>query len=92
LNTDQSPEQINNVIRAYVHLMSGRVNEINERSQQYFGRDVKGISSETAKVFARYGVPVPGYVQVKVNRQSGVIPKSKLADFKRQYPDAEVQQ
>ena len=91
LNTDQSPEQIANVIRAYVNLMSGRVNEINERSQQYFGRDVKGISPETAKVFAKYGVAVPGYVQVKVNGQSGVIPKSKLADFRKQYPNAEVQ-
>jgi len=92
LNTDQSPDQTKNVIRAYVNLMSGRVNEINERSQQYFGRDVKGISPETAKVFAKYGVAVPGYVQVKVNGQSGVIPKSKLGDFKKQYPDAEVQQ
>ncbi len=89
LNTDQSPEQIGNVIRAYVNLMSGRVNEINERSQQYFGRDVKGVSSETAKVFAKYGVAVPGYVHVKVNGQTGVIPKTKLADFKKQYPNAE---
>jgi hypothetical protein len=92
LNTDQSPEQISNVVRAYVNLMSGRVNEINERSQQYFGRDVKGISAETAKVFAKYGVAVPGYVQVKINGQSGVIPKSKLGDFRKQYPNAEVQQ
>ena len=52
LNTDQSPEQTGNVIRAYINLMSGRVNEINERSQQYFGRDVNGVTPETAIVFA----------------------------------------
>jgi hypothetical protein len=92
LNSDQSPEQTQNVIKSYIGLMSGRVNEVNERSQQYFRRDVKGISPETAKVFAKHGVAVPGYVQVKVNGQAGVIPKSKLADFRKQYPNAEVQQ
>jgi hypothetical protein len=90
LNTDQSPEQVQSVIKAYIGLMSGRVNEINERSQQYFGRDVKGVSPEVAKTFAKYGVSAPGYVSVKVNGQSGVIPKSKLADFKKKYPGVEV--
>jgi hypothetical protein len=92
LNSDQSPEQTRNVIKSYIGLMSGRVNGVNERSQQYFGRDVKGVSPETAKTFAKYGVAVPGYVQVKVNGLGGVIPKSKLVAFKKQYPNAEVQQ
>ena len=49
LNSDQSPEQTKNVIRAYVKLMSGRINEINDRSQQYFNRDVKGVSPDDRK-------------------------------------------
>jgi hypothetical protein len=90
LNTDQSPEQTRNVIKSYVNLMSGRINEINERSQQYFQRDVKGISPETAKVFAKYGVEVPGYVSVSVNGHVGAIPKNQVTAFKAKYPNATI--
>jgi hypothetical protein len=88
LNSDQSPEQVKNVIRSYIGLMSGRVNEVNERSQQYFGRDVKGISPSVARVFARYGYEVPGYVTVTVNGQTGSIPKAQVPAFKKKYPTA----
>jgi hypothetical protein len=90
LNTDQSPEQTRNVIKSYVKLMSGRVNEINERSQQYFQRDVKGISPETAKVFAKYGVEVPGYAIVTIPgvAKATLVPKSQLAAIKAKYPNA----
>jgi hypothetical protein len=90
LNTDQSPEQTRNVIKSYVKLMSGRVNEINERSQQYFQRDVKGISPETARVFAKYGVEVPGYAIVTIPgvAKATLVPKSQLAAIKAKYPNA----
>jgi hypothetical protein len=90
LNTDQSPEQTRNVIKSYVKLMSGRINEINERSQQYFQRDVKGISPETAKVFAKYGVEVPGYAIVTIPgvAKATLVPKSQLAAIKAKYPNA----
>ena len=90
LNSDQSPEQTRNVIKSYIGLMSGRVNEVNERSQQYFGRDVKGVSPAVARVFAKYGFDVPGYVRVQVNGVNGAIPKNQLEAFKRKYPNAEI--
>ena len=91
LNTDQSPEQTRNVIKSYVNLMAGRINEINERSQQYFNRDVKGISPETAKVFAKYGAEVPGYVTVQIQGQKpNLIAKSQLAAFRAKYPNATI--
>jgi len=91
LNTDQSPEQVHRVIRSYVDLMAGRVNEINDRSQQYFGRDVKGISPATARVFAKYGADVPGYVRVQMpNGVVGAIPKSQVDAFKKKYPNATI--
>jgi hypothetical protein len=91
LNTDQSPEQTRNVIKSYVNLMAGRINEINERSQQYFQRDVKGISPATARVFAKYGAEVPGYVTVQIQGQKpNLIAKSQLAAFKAKYPNATV--
>jgi len=90
LNTDQSPEQTRNVIKSYIGLMSGRVGEINERSQQYFGRDVKGVSPSVARVFAKYGFDVPGYVRVQVNGVTGAIPKNQLNAFKKKYPNAAI--
>lgn len=90
LNSDQSPEQTQSVIKSYIGLMSGRVNEVNERSQQYFGRDVKGVSPAVARVFARYGFDVPGYVRVQVNGANGAIPKSQLDAFKKKYPNATI--
>ena len=90
LNSDQSPEQTQNVIKSYIGLMSGRVNEVNERSQQYFGRDVKGVSPAVARVFAKYGFDVPGFVRVQVNGANGAIPKNQLAAFKRKYPNAAI--
>jgi hypothetical protein len=88
LNTNQSPEQTKRVISSYIGLMSGRINEVNERSQQYFGRDVKGISPAVAKVFASHGVDVPGYTRVQVNGQSGAIPNAQVDAFKKKYPNA----
>jgi hypothetical protein len=71
--------------------MAGRVNEINDRSQQYFGRDVKGISPATARVFAKYGADVPGYVRVQMpNGVVGAIPKSQVDAFKKKYPNATI--
>jgi hypothetical protein len=90
LNSDQSPEQTQNVIKSYIGLMSGRVNEVNERSQQYFGRDVKGVSPSVARVFAKYGFDVPGYVRVQVNGVNGAIPKNQLEAFKKKYPNAAI--
>jgi hypothetical protein len=90
LNSDQSPEQTKKVIKAYVGLMAGRINEINDRSQQYFNRDVKGVSPTTAKVFNAYGVPAPGQVAVTVNGKTGFIPKSQLKTFQQKYPNATV--
>lgn len=90
LNSDQSPEQTRNVIKSYIGLMSGRVNEVNERSQQYFGRDVKGVSPAVARVFAKYGFDVPGYVRVQVNGVNGAIPKNQLDAFRKKYPTATI--
>lgn len=90
LNSDQSPEQTQNVIKSYIGLMSGRVNEVNERSQQYFGRDVKGVSPSVARVFAKYGFDVPGYVRVQVNSVNGAIPKNQLDAFRKKYPNATI--
>lgn len=90
LNSDQSPDQTKKVIRAYVNLMAGRISEINDRSQQYFNRDVKGISPTTVKVFNAYGVPAPGQVAVTVNGKTGFIPKSQLKTFQQKYPNATV--
>jgi hypothetical protein len=60
LNNAQSPEQIKNVIRAYIGLMNGRIGEIDDRSMQYMGRHVKGISPTTVDVFNKNGFTVPG--------------------------------
>ena len=90
LNSDQSPEQTKKVIKAYVGLMAGRINEINDRSQQYFNRDVKGVSPTTVKVFNKYGVPAPGQVAVTVNGKTGFIPKGQLKTFQQKYPNATV--
>ena len=64
LNNSQSPEQIRNVIRSYVGLMNGRIGEIDDRSMQYFGRHVKGISPTAVQVFNKYGFVAPGQVVV----------------------------
>jgi hypothetical protein len=64
LNNSQSPEQIRNVIRSYVGLMNGRIGEIDDRSMQYFGRHVKGVSPTAVQVFNRYGFAAPGQVVV----------------------------
>jgi hypothetical protein len=60
LNNAQSPEQIKNVIKAYIGLMNGRIGEIDDRSMQYMGRHVKGISPTTVDVFNKNGFTVPG--------------------------------
>jgi hypothetical protein len=60
LNNAQSPEQIKNVIKAYIGLMNGRIGEIDDRSMQYMGRHVKGISPTTTDVFNKNGFTVPG--------------------------------
>ena len=60
LNTDQSPEQVKNVVRAYIGLMNGRIGEIDDRSMQYFGRHVKGISPDAVSVFNKHGFTTPG--------------------------------
>lgn len=54
LNRDQSRQQTNDVIKGYLNLMDGRMNEINERSMQYLGRPIK-VSPETRKLFQKYG-------------------------------------
>jgi hypothetical protein len=90
LNSDQSPEQTKNVIRAYVKLMAGRISEINDRSQQYFNRDVKGVSPTTVKVFNKYGVPAPGQVAVTVNGVTGFIPQNQVKAFQAKYPNATI--
>jgi hypothetical protein len=90
LNSDQSPEQTKNVIRAYVKLMAGRISEINDRSQQYFNRDVKGVSPTTVKVFNKYGVPAPGQVAATVNGVTGFIPQNQLKAFQAKYPNATI--
>jgi hypothetical protein len=64
LNNSQSPEQIRNVIRSYVGLMNGRIGEIDDRSMQYFGRHVKGISPAAVQVFNQHGFAAPGQVVV----------------------------
>ena len=60
LNNAQSPEQIKNVIKSYIGLMNGRIGEIDDRSMQYMGRHVKGISPTTTDVFNKNGFTVPG--------------------------------
>jgi hypothetical protein len=90
LNSDQSPEQTKNVIRAYVKLMAGRISEINDRSQQYFNRDVKGVSPTTVKVFNKYGVPAPGQVAATVNGVTGFIPQNQVKAFQAKYPNATI--
>jgi hypothetical protein len=60
LNNAQSPEQIRNVIKSYIGLMNGRIGEIDDRSMQYMGRHVKGISPTTVDVFNKNGFTVPG--------------------------------
>jgi hypothetical protein len=60
LNRLESPDQVDGVIRAYIGLMNGRAGEIDDRSMQYFGRHVKGISPETISVFNKYGFTTPG--------------------------------
>ena len=60
LNNAQSPEQIKNVIKSYIGLMNGRIGEIDDRSMQYMGRHVKGISPTTSDVFNKNGFTVPG--------------------------------
>jgi hypothetical protein len=60
LNNAQSPEQIKNVIKSYIGLMNGRIGEIDDRSMQYMGRHVKGISPTTVDVFNKNGFTVPG--------------------------------
>jgi hypothetical protein len=64
LNRDQSPEQIRNVIGSYVGLMNGRIGEIDDRSMQYFGRHVKGISPAAVQVFNQHGFAAPGQTVV----------------------------
>lgn len=64
LNEDQSPQQTKGVVDAYIGLMAGRINEINDRNQQYFGRDVKGISPVVTKVFNAHGFAVGSQVTV----------------------------
>jgi hypothetical protein len=63
LNSDQSPQQVRDVAKAYIGLMAGRINEINERYRDYFGRDVKGISPTVTKVFNSRGFAVGAQVQ-----------------------------
>ena len=63
LNRDQSPEQIRNVIRAYIGLMNGRIGEIDDRSMQYFGRHVR-VSPTASQVFNQHGFAAPGQVVV----------------------------
>jgi hypothetical protein len=63
LNSDQSPAQVKGVVNKYIGLMNGRIGEIDDRSMQYFGRHVKGISPETAKVFIGHGYSIPGQPQ-----------------------------
>jgi hypothetical protein len=60
LNSDQSPAQVKGVVNKYIGLMNGRIGEIDDRSMQYFGRHVKGLSPETARVFVQHGYTVPG--------------------------------
>lgn len=85
LNSDQSPEQVREVIKSYIGLMAGRVNEINDRSQQYFGRDVKGISPVVTRVFNKYGFAVGSQVQVvDPTGKVRIFPDKKSADkFKK---------
>ena len=90
LNSDQSPQQTRDVVKSYIGLMAGRVNEINTRNQQYFGRDVKGVSPAVARVFTKYGFETPGYVSANVNGHVGSIPKDQVAAFKRKYPNAVI--
>jgi len=91
LNSDQSPEQVQNVIKSYIGLMDGRISEINDRSQQYFGRDVKGVSPAAARVFAKYGFDAPGYVRVQIPGQPvGSIPAAQAKAFKAKYPNAQI--
>lgn len=64
LNSDQSPQQVKEVTRAYVGLMAGRINEINDRYRDYFGRDAKGVSPTVTKTFNKYGFAVGSQVTV----------------------------
>lgn len=59
LNNAQSPDQIMNVLKAYIGLINGRIGEIDDRSMQYVGRHI-GVSPETTDVFNRHGFTVPG--------------------------------
>lgn len=89
LNSDQSPEQTAKTIRAYVGLMNGRINEIDDRSMQYFKRHIH-LSPQTQQVFSRYGGTVPGFVSVTVDGKSGSIPQNQVEAFKRKYPNATI--
>lgn len=55
LGRDQSPQSVDGVIRAYIGLMGGRADEINERSKTYLGKPVR-ISPTTRALFKRYGM------------------------------------
>jgi hypothetical protein len=61
LNTAESPKQIADVLDSSIRLMAGRINEIDDRSMQYFGRHVKGISPTMAITFGIHGLEVGGY-------------------------------
>jgi hypothetical protein len=81
LNNSQSPEQIRNVIRSYVGLMNGRIGEIDDRSMQYFGRHVKGLSPATVAVFNKYGFTAP-------TQPTGAIAQAKFSDGNTYWIDA----
>jgi hypothetical protein len=59
LNQDQSPEQTKGVVNACIGLMNGRVNDINEKAQQYLHRDVP-VSAPLQLMFNKHGFAAPG--------------------------------
>ena len=72
LNNAQSPQQIKDVIHAYIGLMNGRIGEIDDRNHQYLGQHI-GVSPELTSVFNKHGFTVPG-------QPKGAVGQAKFSD------------
>ena len=61
LNKDQSPEQIQAIVDDYINLMQGRMDSLNNNYKEYFNKDIRRMSTNTAMIFGKRGYYVPGY-------------------------------
>jgi len=63
LSSDNSPEQIEGVIRAYTGLMFGRLNSIDEDAHNITKDHLPNVSPEATALFQRYGYNPPWSAQ-----------------------------